>query len=503
MKSEDLLDAIGEVRDETLRGARPEPFKRNKARRIWAAAACLCLAAAGVFALWRGGLLTPAPAPDAPSPVPDGIQHSEPEPAPAAAQPLRLRAVYPAQVAFPDYGVYGGDSRAYQDAFNAWSEQRRERNMRESSYLDGMDAFLERTVPAFLGGNDGENAVCSPLNVYLALAEMAEITDGESRAQVLALLGSADIETSRRKADDLWFKNYMDDGATASILASSLWLRDDTVYDADTLQTLADVYRSSVFSGEMGGDALNGELHEWINEQTGGLLREQAGNVTLTPDTALELVTTIYFRAKWLDEFSPEETAPAAFHAAAGDQICDFMNADGWFYGYRGAHFFAASKSFDNAGSMWFLLPDEGVAPETLLSDPEALSFLSSGLEDWDSFGFYWGRISLPKFDVSSDLDLLPALRALGVTDAADAERADYTPLLPGSSGVALGSVEHAARVTMDERGVEAAAFTAMGYGMGGPDQQMDFILDRPFLFAVTGADGLPLFVGVVNRPVA
>ena len=31
--------------------------------------------------------------------------------------------------------------------------------------------------------------------------------------------------------------------------------------------------------------------------------------------------------------------------------------------------------------------------------------------------------------------------------------------------------------------------------------EEMDFILDRPFVFVITGRDGLPLFVGVVNQP--
>ena len=31
--------------------------------------------------------------------------------------------------------------------------------------------------------------------------------------------------------------------------------------------------------------------------------------------------------------------------------------------------------------------------------------------------------------------------------------------------------------------------------------EEMDFVLDRPFLFAITESDGLPLFVGAVNRP--
>ena len=33
------------------------------------------------------------------------------------------------------------------------------------------------------------------------------------------------------------------------------------------------------------------------------------------------------------------------------------------------------------------------------------------------------------------------------------------------------------------------------------PDDEIDFVLDRPFLFVIESNDGLPLFVGVVNEP--
>ncbi len=33
------------------------------------------------------------------------------------------------------------------------------------------------------------------------------------------------------------------------------------------------------------------------------------------------------------------------------------------------------------------------------------------------------------------------------------------------------------------------------------PDEIVNFTLDRPFLFAITGDDGPPLFAGVVNEP--
>ena len=31
------------------------------------------------------------------------------------------------------------------------------------------------------------------------------------------------------------------------------------------------------------------------------------------------------------------------------------------------------------------------------------------------------------------------------------------------------------------------------------PDERMEFRVDRPFLFVVTGIDGLPMFIGTVN----
>ena len=56
----------------------------------------------------------------------------------------------------------------------------------------------------------------------------------------------------------------------------------------------------------------------------------------------------------------------------------------------------------------------------------------------------------------------------------------------------------------VDEEGCEAAAYTVIMTECGAampPDDEVDFTLDRPFLFAVTGDSDLPLFTGVVNQP--
>ena len=66
-----------------------------------------------------------------------------------------------------------------------------------------------------------------------------------------------------------------------------------------------------------------------------------------------------------------------------------------------------------------------------------------------------------------------------------------------------LSQAQHAARVAVDEEGVTAAAYTVMMMcgTAAPPEEEVDFVLNRPFVFAITGTDGLPLFAGIVHQP--
>lgn len=435
-------------------------------------------------------------APAQESPAPSAAQN-EPAAQPTADEPQPSDGEPVFLVAEPEYPVM------VQYSEENWSEWRDQRQTRREQYAfdpGALDGFLSAALPRLLSGADGGNLACSPLNIYLALAMAAEISGGESRAQLLRLLDADSLETLESRVDTLWNANYRDDGMVKSILASSLWMRDDTPCLPGTVQMLCDVFRASSYRGDMSDPRYTQALRDWLNTQTGGQLADAAENVSLDPNTMLELLTTVYFRAKWIDQFDASDTAPAVFHAPDGDIECDFMNMEyGDFFACRGERFLAVQQSLDGSGGMWFLLPDEGVTPEELLSDPGAIAFLCSG--GTEHAEWYYGKVSLPKLDVASNLELSDILKALGVTDVFDPARADLSALFEDAQGVALTEVQHAARVTMDEEGVTATAFTAMGLGAGGPALEMDFTLDRPFLFKISSEDNAPLFVGVVNHP--
>lgn len=417
-------------------------------------------------------------------------------------------AQYPQMAQYPDESKFikldgDFDSEGFSEVFDAWQTDRRKQLDQSKEYTDALDGYLRAVIPQLLTGGTGENKACSPINIYMALAMLAEITDGESRAQLLALLGSSNLDALRAEAAAVWNANYCDDGAVTSILASSLWLSDQINFKQETMDALAQYYYASSFRGEMGSAAFDRALQEWINQQTGGLLEEQASGLTMDKETILALATTIYFRAKWDGEFSEERTSPDTFHARSGDMTCDFMHQGGTNTYYWSDRFSAVAKRLENSGAMWFLLPDEGVTPEELLADEATLDFLLSGGESAES-KYLIVNLSVPKFDIASDLDLTDSLKKMGIADVFDPAVSDFSPMTDDTEAY-LSQAKHAARVAIDEEGVTAAAYTVMMMGGAGapPEEEVDFVLDRPFVFAITGVDGLPLFVGVVHQPQA
>lgn len=406
-------------------------------------------------------------------------------------------AVYPEMAPYPETDGIHYDEAAYE----AWRTSRQAQQPDNKEYQNGIRNFYEATMQEFLKDTEGKNKIYSPLNIYMALAMLAETAEGESRQQILDLLGVDSIETLRNNASILWNANYCDDGTVTSLLASSAWLSDKINYNQETLNTLAENYYASSFSGTMGSAEYNKLLQDWLNEQTGGLLKEQASQIEMDPLTVFALATTVYFKAKWADEFNEANNTQKIFHGASGDVTAEFMHQSRTGTYYWGENFGAISRNLTNSGNMLLILPDEGVNVEDLLTDEEVLDFIYNRVF-WENQKTLIINQSIPKFDVVSDFSLISGLKNLGITDVFDFETADFTPLTTDTD-VAVSGATHAARVLIDEEGCLAAAFTVMVYPTAArpPEEQMDFVLDRPFLFVINGQDAQPLFIGIVNQP--
>ena len=121
----------------------------------------------------------------------------------------------------------------------------------EQHRAEGFDRFGKGSVRQqllLLQGAGDENRVCSPLNVYMALAMLAAVTDGQTQGQILDALGEDSLDELQTRAALLWQENSWNDGLVTSTLANSIWLQDGYEYNEDTLKKLGEEFFASAFS---------------------------------------------------------------------------------------------------------------------------------------------------------------------------------------------------------------------------------------------------------------
>ncbi len=421
------------------------------------------------------------------------------------------RAVYPKLTSYAEEfdtvskyeqsGMISWDKmeKAYEDlhtAMAAYNDELQAMQREAADKLPDVMGFTAETTEV-LFAERGENTVYSPVNLYLALAMLSEATAGETRSEVIDLMGTDDPRTA---ANALW-KMIYSVGRGKTLAANSMWMGETWPVKQTLADTLAEHYYADTFTVPMGTKEADKAMQDWLNEHTGGLLEDAAGNIQSKPETILTLMSTLYFEHMWSNKFEEHFTSPDIFTQADGTELeTDFMHAGGTGAWYQGENFVMAARSFqDNGGRMLFILPDEGVLPEQLLTDKETMGeILTAGLDNYSIIEW-----SVPKFDVESDMELTEQLKALGVEKAFDAHISDFTPITD-EVDVELSQVQHAARVTIDENGCTAAAFTVMMMNATSampPDLVLEMNLNRPFAFVIFNDADLPLFIGTVYTP--
>lgn len=371
--------------------------------------------------------------------------------------------------------------------------------------------FFANSMRITLSGSETDNQAYSPLNLYMALALAAELTGENTRQQILDLLRTDSIHTLHNQTSEIWLGSYRDDGDQCR-LANSLWLDKALDYDQNVMDILSTHYYTSVFQGDLDSQKISSAISSWLDQQTGGLLKKQTRQVSLTDETVLALYSTVYFQAKWSEmaEFNARNNTDGIFHSPGGDVDATFMNKkEMQTHYYWGESFGAIALGMKDGSQMWLVLPDEGKTADDVLSCHDfASTILSRRYYEEDSENsncrYLKVNLSLPKFDIQASCNLKQDLQEMGITDIFDPALSDFTPSIKSDLPLTvLTAVNQATRVAIDEKGVTAASYLELPTAGAAPppEEIIDFILDRPFLFVITNRYDLPLFAGVVNIP--
>jgi serpin B len=379
-----------------------------------------------------------------------------------------------------------------------------------STYKFGFKLFSE-----VLKNDRGENNVfISPLSVDIALAMTyngASGTTQQAMAKTLELQGMNLPEINSSYAAAL--KQLLDnpDGEVQLNIANSLWANQDVSFAPDFLQRTQYFYQGKVSNLNFQDAAAPSMINNWVKENTNGKITNIVGS--LQPKDVLFLISAIYFKGKWTNEFDKSQTAQYPFYITSGKQKqYPMMSQSGNYRYYESNQFQAVSLPYGKDGkdgkfSFYIFLPKQN-------SNLNAF-YQNLNVENWEKwmtqFSKQKGFIRLPRFKTHYEVKLDDALKTLGMEEAFS-ENANFSGMGKGNNfdisevKHKISEVKHKTFLEVNEEGTEAAAVTSVqieSIMMARPIQPpFQMIVDRPFFCAIRdNQTGSVLFMGSIIDP--
>ncbi len=227
---------------------------------------------------------------------------------------------------------------------------------------------------------------------------------------------------------------------------------------------------------------IDDDINSWTDNATNGKIPRLIGENDIRPDTRLVLVNTVYLKGSWLYPFEEETTADKPFYTRDGGVLSVPMMTRTESFGYAEDDLIQAVslRLAEGTLSLIIVLPAE----ENFDRVEQALSAgglfsIAQALKPSEV------RCTLPRFTVRTRRKLNDDLKALGMSDAFEGS-ADFSGITGGPNDLFISFVIHEAVIEVNEKGLEAAAATAVGMAPSAvPDPPVDFTADRPFFYAV------------------
>lgn len=355
----------------------------------------------------------------------------------------------------------------------------------------------------------GGNVAMSPYSALAALMMVRAGAQGTTRSQLdqaLGIAGIADADALFNAVDaQLASRNgtvKTASGGSATVrfsTANAVWAQSGYPFKSPFLDRLALDYGAGVRLVDYRRDTEGARraINEWVAKQTERKIPELIPKGVLDALTRLVLTNAIYLKAPWQYPFDPALTRDGVFRLLDGSTVTTPFMRLNEAVGYAGGTGWQAVRIpyADTRLALEIVLPDNDRFDkiETELSRGQ----LSTGPFEQRSVA-----LTLPRFTVRSQINLVDALRSLGITDLFDGA-ADLSGITDAEA-LFVSDVLHEAYIAVDEKGTEAAAATAVVIKATAAPNIVEFNVDRPFLFRLVDVPTATLlFMGRITNPAA
>lgn len=349
------------------------------------------------------------------------------------------------------------------------------------------------------------NIFYSPYSIASALSMLDVGAGGATKNELENALGITDLDEWNDEMKAYLSKDWSQN--TFVNTANSIWMNKGTTWAAninsDFLTPAKDYYSGEVYEADFDGqaDKVVQNVNNWVSDNTNKMIPEILKDIP--GGTVMMLINAVYFEGKWDTPFTEDQTFQGSFYGTDKESVVDMMHLYGEHFAYMDngeIKGIVLPYDGDNVVMKVFLpTSDDGDINELFdkLSNEEKQKLISS-LDDASNVEI--DTLQLPKFTDEQRINGLDdILKNMGI-QSAYSESADFSKI---ADGIAVSSVNHRAKVIVDENGTKAAAETDIMIketAMMPSEETYNFIVDKPFVYVIEDqSTGMILFMGRVN----
>lgn len=341
----------------------------------------------------------------------------------------------------------------------------------------------------------------SPMGATFMMGMLAEGAEGETQREILKTM-CLDEATAREVSQ--MCEVLIDDVPEADRqvtlkIANAIYTNKDYNLKKEFKKCMDEYYDADVRSLDFSkAESLNA-INNWAKDKTNGKIQKIIDR--LSPDAVAYILNSIYFNAKWTNQFDREDTKTETFVTESGEAHQTEMMNNNAIVACAANDVMSMVCLPYGSGTVWnmyVMLPNEGKTVDDVLGSLNTESWMNvcKGLKNMRL------NLKMPKYSTDNIIDMKTALAAIGMTKAFS-PNAEFGKITD-SKDMYISSMAQRAQINVTEEGTEMVAVSTgdlLSLG-GGADifGNGEFFANRPFVYIVAENNtGAIFFAGVYN----
>lgn len=373
-------------------------------------------------------------------------------------------------------------------------------NVEEASLLfkDSIIDFSAKTISLLQSQTKEENVLYTPLNYYMTLSVLSQITEDETQDQLVKILDVKEVDLEKLQV----IKDYVEIHGAKVVpgevsIQNSIWMNQCVNCNNDVVNNAKKIFQSDIFRVDFSKKKTKESMKRWICSHCHKLSKEYLAEEKMDQrigynhsKRSLMLLHSFNFSNEWLVPFDREQVKKGEFTKGDGKKvICDFMEGRMDATVYEGGNFKVVGIPFKNGAKLLTILPNQcNVGVNEVLEDKDEVAKMIRECGKTDK-RIDDVTLQIPRFSLEKKFSFYHMTKELGIEDWMNADQ--------------TSNIRQLSEFSIDENGCMTSESTDMDViqGQSGPKEKEEMVLNRSFGIILIKNE-VPLLYGIVNSPI-